>query len=207
MRMSGWVAMGCVVLLTIACDARDSSRYDDTTATISDNGPVVGTSGQADRIAGTDADMFARQAMLANKAEVKLGELAIERAQSPAVKEFARMMVRDHGNGLDTLKQAVKGFNVDEPAQLNAKHQALHDRLSKLSGAEFDREYMMAMVDAHREVANMLDDRAGQSPSATGTSGTDNSRLDASVNQWATKALPTTKQHLQKAEQVNSGLQ
>ena len=95
---------------------------------------------------------------------------------------------------------------VDEPAQLDAKHQALYDRLSTLSGAEFDREYMKAMVEGHREVVDMLDDRAGQSPSATGTSGTDNSRLDASVNQWASKALPTTKQHLQKAEQISGQL-
>ena len=167
---------------------------------------AIGTSGQADRIAGTDAELFARQAMLANKAEVKLGELAGQRAQSPAVKEFARMMVHDHGNGLNSLKQAVKGFNVDEPAQLDPKHQALYDRLSKLDGAAFDREYMKAMVEGHREVANMLDDRAGQSPSAKGTSGTDNSRLDTSVNQWASKALPTTKQHLQKAQQISSGL-
>ena len=98
-------------------------------------------------------------------------------------------MVRDHGNGLTTLKQAVKGFNVDEPAQLDAKHQALYDRLNKLSGADFDREYMSAMVAGHREVVDMLDDRAGESASAKGTSGTDNSQLDTAVNQWATKAL------------------
>ncbi len=205
MRVNGWMAMACVAALTIACDARDSSRYDESTATITDS-ETVGTSGQADRVAGTDAELFARQAMLANKAEVKLGELAGERAQSPAVKDFARMMVRDHGNALETLKQAVRGFDVDEPAQLDAKHQALYDRLSKLSGAEFDREYMKAMVDGHREVVDMLDNRAGPSPSATGTSGTDNSRLDASVNQWTSKALPTTKQHLQKAEQISGQL-
>jgi len=205
MTLTGWSAMACAAVLTLACDTRDSSRYDGSTATITKNEPI-GTSGQADRVAGTDAELFAKQAMLANKAEVKLGELAGQRAQSPAVKEFARMMVRDHGNGLNSLKQAVKGFNVDEPAQLDAKHQALYDRLSKLDGAAFDRAYMMAMVEGHREVANMLDGRADQSPSAKGTSGTDNSRLDTSVNQWASKALPTTKQHLKKAQQISSAL-
>ena len=205
MTLTGWSAVACAAVLTLACDARDSSRYDGSTATITKD-ESVGTSGQADRIAGTDAELFAIQAMLANKAEVKLGELAGQRAQSPAVKEFARMMVSDHGNGLNSLKEAVKGFNVDEPSQLDAKHQALYDRLSKLEGAAFDREYMTAMVEGHREVAKMLDERAAPSPSAKGTSGTDNSRLDTSVNQWASKALPTTKQHLQKAQQISSGL-
>jgi putative membrane protein len=146
--------------------------------------------------------------MLANKAEVQLGELAIQRAQNTAVKEFAQMMVRDHSAGLDSLKQAVRGQDVDEPAQLDAEHQALYDRLSKLSGAAFDREYMMAMVDGHREVVDMLDDRADRSPAAKGTSGSssDNSQMDDAVNQWASKALPTTRQHLQKAEQINSQL-
>ena len=206
MRLNGWMAMACVATLGIACDARDTSRYDNESTTVITENQTEGTSGQADRIAGTDAELFAKQAMLASKAEVKLGELASERAQSPAVKEFARMMVRDHGNGLNALKQAVKGQNVDEPAQLDAKHQAIYDRLSQLNGAEFDREYMKAMVAGHRDVVDMLDDRAGQAPSTTGTSGTDNSRLDTSVNQWATKALPTTKQHLQKAEQISGGL-
>ena len=198
--------MACAAILAIACDARDNNRSDDSTATITENDTeAVGTSGQAAR-AGTDAALFAQRAMMANKAEIKLGELAIQKAQTPAVKDFAQMMVRDHGNGLNALKDAVKGSNIDEPAQLDAKHQALYDRLSKLSGAEFDRQYMKAMVDGHREVVDMLDDRAGQSTSVTGTSGADNSRLDASVNQWATKALPTTKKHMQTAEQVNSGL-
>lgn len=205
MRLTGWVAMACVVVLGAACDMKDS-RSNDATTTISENEPVAGTSAEADRIAGTDAELFAEQAMLANKAEVKLGELALERAQSPAVKEFAGMMVSDHGNGLNALKEAVKGFEVDEPGQLDAKHQELYDKLSKLNGAAFDREYMMAMVAGHREVSDMLDDRAGSAPSTKGTSGADNSQLDAAVNQWATKALPTTKQHLQKAQQVSGSL-
>ncbi len=50
MRLSGWMAIGCVAALTIACDARDSNRYDESTATITDN-ETAGTSGQADRVA------------------------------------------------------------------------------------------------------------------------------------------------------------
>ena len=208
MRLSGLSAMACVAVLTIACDGRDNTRYDESTGTITDSGSAVGTSGQAARAAGADAELFAKQAMMASTAEVKLGELAGQRAQSPAVKEFAQMMVRDHTNGLNALKQAVKGFNIEEPAQLDPKHQALHDRLGRLSGAEFDREYMKAMVEGHREVKDMVDDRADQAPVAKGTTGgaTDNSPLDTAINQWASKALPTVSQHLQKAEQVSRQL-
>jgi putative membrane protein len=218
MRLSGWGTIACAAALTIACDARSTDRYDDSTASIRDNESTtdrdgldndspIGTSGQATGGAA-DARRFAQQAMMANKAEVQLGELAGKRAQSAAVKEFAQMMVRDHTKGLNDLKQAVKGQGIEEPSQLDAKHQALYDRLSKLNGAEFDREYMMAMVDGHREVQDMLDDRADQTPATRGTTGrtADDSQLDTAVDQWAKEKLPGVRQHLQKAEQINGQL-
>ena len=77
---------------------------------------AAGPSGQAPPGNAVDAQSFAKQAMLANKAEVKLGELAGQKAQSADVKAFAQMMVKDHTNGLNTLKAAVKGQGVEEPA-------------------------------------------------------------------------------------------
>jgi putative membrane protein len=195
-------------MLTIACDARDSSRYEQSSATITESESPIGTSGDAARAAGADAELFARQAMMANKAEAQLGELAEQRAQSPAVKEFARMMVRDHTSGLSSLKQAVKSYDIDEPARLDEKHQTLYDRLSALKGAEFDREYMKAMVDGHREVKDMVDDRADDTPTPKGTSGSaaDNSPIDTAVNQWASQVQPTIARHLEKAEQISRDL-
>ena len=169
-------------------------------------GAPVAVSGQAARGNDVNAATFTRQAMLANKAEVKLGELAVQKAQNAEVKEFAQMMVKEHTTGLNSLKEAVKGQGVEEPAQLDTKHQALYDRLSKLSGAEFDREYMKAMVDGHREVKSMVETRANRTPTTTGTSGrvSDDSRLDNAVNQWAAKSLPTVTKHLERAEQISS---
>ena len=167
---------------------------------------AAGTNGQAPAAEAVNAESFAKQAMLANKAEVKLGELAVEKAQSADVKAFAQMMVKEHTNGLNTLKEAVKGQGVEEPAQLDAKHQTLYDRLSKLSGAEFDREYMKAMVDGHREVKSMVETRANRTPTTTGTSGrvSSDSRLDNAVKQWATRTLPTVTKHLERAEQISA---
>lgn len=185
MRLSRWSAVACAAVLTVA---------------------PVGISGQAPRGNEVNAASFTRQAMLASTAEVKLGELAVQKAQSAEVKEFAQMMVKDHTAGLNALKEAVKGQGVDEPAQLDTKHRTLYDRLNKLSGAEFDREYVKAMVDGHREVKNMVETRANRTPTTTGTSGrvSDDSRLDNAVNQWANKALPTVTKHLEMAEQLST---
>lgn len=224
MRLSGWGALACVAILTVACDrTARTDRYDESAATTSrdttasdatatsrddygNDSLTAGTSGQASTAPTADARHFAEQAMAANVAEIKLGELAKSHAQNAAVKQFAQMMVTDHTKAENELKQSVRGQGIDEPTQLDAKHQALYDKLSGLKGADFDREYITAMVQGHRDVKNMLEDRADQPGTVKGTSGTasTNSPLDTTVNQWASKTLPTISQHLQKAEQVSS---
>ena len=110
----------------------------------------------------------------------------------------------------------MRQHNVDTPKEMDQKHQQLMTKLRGLRGAEFDREYVKAMVDGHREVKSMLAARAGEpggearsnniGSRATGTSGRSNSPLDTAVNQWATKALPTVEQHLDRAEQIHASL-
>jgi putative membrane protein len=193
--------------------------------------PAIGTSGQAtagragQQAPGTsgDARQFVSQAAEAGRAEVELGQLAAERAQSNDVKQFAQMMIRDHSKANDEMKQRVAGHDVKMPAQLSEKHQMLMTRLRTLRGAEFDREYMAAMVEGHQEAVNLLEGRArntqprapssqGQSPrsetgapGATGTGGT--AQLDTAVDQWAAKNLPVVQQHLKQAQQIHSQLQ
>jgi putative membrane protein len=154
-------------------------------------------------------------------AEVELGKLAAERAQSADVKQFAQMMIRDHSKANDELKQVAsrENMSVSTPA-MDQKHQQLMTKLRTLRGAEFDREYMRAMVDGHKEAQSLLGDRADRGGNnarnqrgtgATGTSGSaaagGSTQLDTAVNQWASKTLPTVEQHLQRAEQIHSKLE
>jgi putative membrane protein len=182
-----------------------TERYGDATVATADSeqldNTTVGTAGQS-----STARQFADKAMMANKAEIKLGQLAIERTQNSDVKQFAQMMVNDHTKALNELKQAAKG-SASEPEQLDAEHQQLYDRLSKLNGAGFDREYMTAMVNGHRKVRDMVEDRADGAPSTTGTSGrAADAQVDMAVTQWAKKALPTVEHHLKAAQDLNSRL-
>ncbi len=96
---------------------------------------------------------------------------------------------------------------------MNAKHQMTYDRLSKLSGAEFDREYMKAMVIDHQADVRYLDQLSGHSryggKTGMGTQrqkpGTMTSPTDmASVAQ---ELLPTVKHHFQMAQEIQKDLQ
>jgi putative membrane protein len=220
MKWTGLTALACGMALTVACagNGRDDRMPDDDRSSAelrsADEPGAVGTSGEQQAHGATaDARHFAEQAAYAGNAEVKLGQLAAERAESPAVKEFAQMMVRDHSKAGGELKQAVAKHDVETPTGLDAEHQQLFDRLSRLRGADFDREYMKAMVDGHEKVKSMLADRTRSDRAAanrnrpTGTAGTsgDSTPLDMAVTQWASKSLPRVEQHLEKAKQVRDG--
>jgi Predicted outer membrane protein len=136
---------------------------------------------------------FAMKAAQANMAEVELGKLAQQKAMSEDVKKFGQMMVEDHTKALDDLKSAAASKNVTWPTTLDAEHKKLSDKLSKLSGAAFDREYMQAMVDGHKKVAADL-----RKESQSGS--------DSELKAWASKTLPTVEAHLKQAETINKSV-
>lgn len=182
----GFVAVTCAMVLSMACNrGREENIYPQG---------AVGTAG------GGEVEEFIQHAAADGMAEVQLGQLASERGSSAEVKKFAQMMVRDHSKANDELKQAVSRFDVQLPTQIDDKHRNLRDKLSNLQGAEFDREYMNAMVDGHEEVAERLDDRANLAadPSRGG--------LESAVNQWASKTLPAVQQHLREAREIRDRL-
>ena len=118
----------------------------------------------------SDAAAFINQMTIANLAEVQLGKLASERASNADVKSFGQMMVKDHTQANQDLAQVAAQLKVKPTTSLDQKHKDLAAKLSKLQGAEFDREYINAMVQGHQGVAGQLEAHTGanQSSSATG---------------------------------------
>jgi putative membrane protein len=126
--------------------------------------------------------------------EVALGQLAEQKATNPEVKQFAALMVRDHTRAGEELKTIAAKNNVELKAELADEHKDLRERLSKLSGPEFDREYMKAMIDGHEEAVDDTKNKAEHSD-------------NADIKQWASKALPTVQQHLERAREINEALE
>ncbi len=144
----------------------------------------------ANRITAEDHN-FAVRAAQGGMAEVKLGQLAQQRAESPAVKEFGSRMVTDHTRLNDKLKTIAEKDGIPLPAGLTAKDQATYDRLSKLSGAAFDRAYLRDMVTDHRaDIAEFK--RQGDHG------------FNPAMKDFANQALPTLQEHLKLAEQAQA---
>jgi len=147
------------------------------------------SSNSANRM-GSD-QTFVMKAAHGGMAEVKLGTLATQKAANADVKAFGQQMVDDHSKANDELKQLASTKGITLPTDIDAKDQATYDRLSKLSGAEFDRAYMNHMVSDHRTDVSEFR-RESQHGS------------DPDVKAWAAKTLPTLEHHLQMAESTDA---
>lgn len=129
---------------------------------------------------------FFKEAAQGGMAEVALGQMAAEKGQNEAVKSFGQRMVKDHGKANDELKTLAKKEGVTLPTEMNAKDKALQQQLEKLSGAEFDREYMKEMVKDHKKDIKAFEKQANQGK-------------DPQVKAWASQTLPTLREHLELA--------
>ena len=226
MRRMGLLPLALAALVAVGCD---NNRRDTTAATTAGDPAAVGTAGEADRAKPGMGDKdFVNDTAIAGMAEVELGRLASEKGASADVKKFGRMMVDDHTAAGDKLKAIATKYSVEWPTTLDDKHRDLRDKLAKLSGAEFDREYMSAMVDGHQDVADKLESRidkstlskwksevsdqtTGQKAKVDGKAiavmpeQSDN-QITMAINQWAADAYPTVQAHLAAAKAANNNL-
>ena len=120
------------------------------------------------------------------RAEVQLGRLAEDKAADQGVKDFGRRMVEDHGKANRELSELAARKGLEPTAEIG-KQSGLYERLSKLAGREFDREYVREMVKDHRaDVAEFkrMSDKAA----------------DPDLKAWVAKTLPTLEEHLRMIE-------
>ena len=131
-------------------------------------------------------NQFLSKAMEINKAEMQLAEMAMNKSQNARVKDFADMIVRDHKEAMDKLKDLHEARiagrsktgsttgsttsgatnqttrnSIDQQsgtdAPLTPEHKRVADRLASLSGANFDREFINEMVRGHREAIQLFE--------------------------------------------------
>ncbi|MDQ2833491.1 MAG: DUF4142 domain-containing protein [Acidobacteriota bacterium] len=96
-----------------------------------------------------DDKKFLATASQSDVNEIKLSELAEQKATDPAVKAFAARMVKEHTKMSASMKPFAESWSVNPATNLDDDHQKAYDKLNGLSGADFDKEYMSQMVTDH----------------------------------------------------------
>lgn len=131
---------------------------------------------------------FINEAASGGMAEVQLGQLALKRGSSDAVKQYAQHMIDEHTRVNKELMAIASQKGVTPPKAIAPKYKKVRAKLSKLSGKSFDQAYMKeAGVKAHTEQAALFQHQAEQGQ-------------DPDLKAFAAKTLPAVQQHLQEAQ-------
>ncbi len=106
-------------------------------------------------------------------------------------KAFADQMVIDHTKTSSELKALVDAGKVTAtlPAGMDKAHQEKLDKLNKLDGKDFVKEYESMQVSAHKDAVSLFE-RYGKSGE------------NAALKDWAGKTLPHLQQHLKMAQDL-----
>ncbi len=96
---------------------------------------------------------FVTAAATSDLYEVAAGQIAVQRAQSSAVKDFAQKMVDAHTETTTKLKNLIADnkINVAPPTHVDHRRQMMLDDLRGAKTEDFDHRYITQQVAAHKE--------------------------------------------------------
>jgi len=189
-RLIGALAIGAFGILA-AC----SPRNDTTADTLATTPPATATTPATGDVAGgwTDANVV-DVLTVANQGEVDYSQLGVDKATNASVKEFAQMMVKDHGAMLTSVKDLSARLNVtpasnDKANDLKEENTKDINDLNAKTGKDFDKEFMDEQIDMHQETLDLLTDLDGR---------TTNADLKTAI----AEAKPKVQAHLDQAKAI-----
>ncbi|AXF10475.1 hypothetical protein CUJ91_21130 [Paraburkholderia graminis] len=126
-------------------------------------------------------------------AEIDLGQLAATRGSSPEVRSFGEHMVAEHTRINAELTQLADTKHVRLLKAMDPANHTLYSELSHMSGAQFDREYVISQLHIHRMGNSLYASEAAQGE-------------DPDVKAFAARGVPVGKEHLQHAAELAQAL-
>src|SRR3954453_18678074 len=124
--------------------------------------------------------MFLTKAIQGNLAEVQMGQMAQEKSQNSDVKAFGQQLVTDQKDANSKATAVANDIGVTAPEEPSNKQKADYDKLSKLSGDAFDKQFAKHMVMDHKK--NISEYRV------------DSKKKDPTAS-YASDTLPTLQKH------------
>lgn len=137
---------------------------------------------------------FMMQAAMTDMNEIQMGQMALQKASSDSVKQYAQKMIDDHTKLSDEGKALASQKGITLPTDVSPKQKEMMTKMSAMSGADFDKHYIkMAGDKDHRKA-----EKDFQREISKGS--------DADIKAAAQKNLPTVQAHLQMAQQMESSM-
>jgi putative membrane protein len=134
-------------------------------------------------------EQFVQKASAAGLAEVNMAKMALQNASRDDVKQFAKRVIEDHTKANRELNRIADAKRFTPAASMDGAHETMATRMSRLTGADFDREYMRNQVKDHEQAVALF-----EAESKNGR--------DPQLKEFATKTLPTLREHLETAQKI-----
>lgn len=167
-------------------------------ATAAGNKPASGqsagsASGEAKSARQVSTKDYIEKAAAGDLFEVETGKLAMQKAASSDVKRFGKMMTEDHMRSTDMIRNAAPKTNKDKEtvAKMTGHQQGVTRQLMSAEGREFDRLYVQAQIDAHRQALELH-----RSYAASGE--------DAELKKVAAEIVPVIERHLAELRKISN---
>jgi len=138
------------------------------------------------------ADFLVKAANCA-MAEIKLGEVAKQKATNAKVKGMGEMMASDHNKVVDEVKNLASTRNVTLPAAIGDDEQKEINNIAAKTGKEFDKAFVRHMIDEHQDDIDLFK-RATDKVN------------DADVRTFASNTLPKLQAHLDSFKVVQKAI-
>jgi len=159
----------------------DAAAPKDPSAAASDD--KAGAAGKESGQQQDPTQMFIKDMYSHNLYEVQLSQMAQQQAQDDQIKQLTEMLIKDHTEANQQLKELAQGAQVQVEEQLDPVHQAKLDKFKQLPQSEFGRKFVNDQVAGHMVAVLEL------------TYHSKNAQ-DEKVKQFATMMLPKMQQHL-----------
>lgn len=175
--------MGATVLFSSACndDSTASKDTHDSTA-VASNANDNSTKNESTSLNSGDRD-FITDVIEGNMAEIRLAQLAQQKASSAEVKQISKMLENDHTAVLSQLKDLGTRKGVTLPTEENKNGKDMYEDLNKKSGRDFDKEYCEEMVEMHEKGIKKFESKA------------DDGNADADLKKWASEVVTKLRMH------------
>ncbi|MCE9538338.1 MAG: DUF4142 domain-containing protein [Bacteroidetes bacterium] len=124
--------------------------------------------------------------------QVMASELAKRKSSSQMVKDLAEKLIKDHSQFNAELKTVAMEKSITIPSKLSETYQRKFDNLNEET-ENFDRVYTRVMVNDHSNIIYLYEKEAKKGEVAE-------------IKSWASKKIPTLKQHMEMAENVRDSV-
>ena len=136
-------------------------------------------------------ETFLKSAIEGNLAEIQMGKLAQAKGSTDVVRAYGKTLEADHMQANVNAVKTAAAVGVEVPTRPSNEQQAEYKKMAKLSGVKFDKEFIGAMVDDHKDDVELYQKESAKTE-------------DGEVASYARATLPVIQGHLNVATDLKA---